>query len=100
MNYLNKKIIIIDNSNLSYAGDDIDGTVVRGTEASLILLAEQFIKMGIDVDYCNSINHRKIVNGVNYFNKKNIDKNFKYDLAIVISDANEFNRVTDRKSVV
>ena len=33
--------------------------VVRGTEASLILLAEQFIKMGIKVDYCNSINHIK-----------------------------------------
>ena len=100
MSYLNKKIIIIDNSNLSYTGDDIDGTVVRGTEASLILLAEQFIKMGIKVDYCNSINHMKKVNGVNYFNKKDIDKNFTYNLAIAISDANEFDRVTSIKKAV
>ena len=53
MIYLNKSIIIIDNSDLSYSGDDINGTVVRGTEASLILLSEQFVRMGINVDYCN-----------------------------------------------
>ena len=100
MNYSSKRIIIIDNSNLSYSGDDIDGTVIRGTEASLILLAEQFIKMNIDVDYCNSIIHKKRVKGVNYFNKENIDKNLIYDLAIVISDANEFNRVTSIKKAV
>ena len=100
MSYINKKIIIIDNSNLSYAGDDIDGTIVRGTEASLILLAEQFIKMGIRVDFCNSINSIKKVNGVNYFNKKDINKNFIYDLAIAISDANEFNHVSSIKKAV
>ena len=100
MSYLNKNIIIIDNSNLSYAGDDINGTVVRGTEASLILLAEQFIKLGIKVDYCNSISDIKKVNGVNYFNKKNIDKDLIYDLAIVISDANEFYQVSSIKKAV
>ena len=100
MSYLNKNIIIIDNSNLSYAGDDINGTVVRGTEASLILLAEQFIKLGIKVDYCNSISVIKKVNGVNYFSKKNIDKNLTYDLAIAISDANEFYRVSSIKKAV
>ena len=58
------KIIIIDNSDLSYSGDDINGKTLRGTEASLILLSEQFIKMGIHVDYCNCINSKKKVNGV------------------------------------
>ena len=29
-----KKIIIIDNSNLSYSGNDINGTILRGTETS------------------------------------------------------------------
>ena len=100
MNYLNKKIIIIDNSNLSYTGDDIDGTIIRGTETSLILLAEQFIKMGIEVDYCNSINNIKKVKGVNYFNKNNIDKDIIYDLAIAISDANEFDRVSSVKNAI
>ena len=33
-----KQILIIDNSNLSYTGDDINGPVLRGTETSLILL--------------------------------------------------------------
>ena len=100
MSYLNKKIIIIDNSDLSYSGDDIDGTILRGTEASLILLSEQFAKMGIYVDYCNSINVKKNVNGVNYFNKNDINKNLTYDLAIVISDANEFERISSIKKAV
>ena len=69
MNLLNKKIIIIDNSSLSYTGEDIDGTVIRGTETSLILLAEQFVKIGIKVDYCNSISNPKKINGVSIFIK-------------------------------
>ena len=100
MSYLNKKIIIIDNSNLSYTGEDINGTVVRGTEASLILLSEQFVKMGINVDYCNSINEKKKINGVNYFNKNKINKDILYDLAIAISDANEFDRVSSKKKAI
>ena len=70
MDYLNKRIIIIDNSDLSYSGDDIDGKKLRGTESSLILLSEHFVKMGIRTDYCNCIDVYKKVNGVNYFNKK------------------------------
>lgn len=95
-----KKIIIIDNSNLSYDGNDLNGTKLRGTETSLILLAEQFIKMGFNVSYCNLLEKSNTVNGVRYFNKNNIDKNILYDLAIVISDANEFKRVYSKKKAV
>lgn len=97
---MSKKIIIIDNSNLSYSGEDIDGTFLRGTETSLILLAEQFYKMGHKIDYCNEIKDDRIFNGVRYFNKKNIDKKIKYDLAIAISDANQFNHVSSLKKAV
>ena len=100
MTYLNKSVIIIDNSDLSYSGEDINGTVVRGTETSLILLSEQFIRMGINVDYCNTIQKKNKVNGVNYFNKNDIIKKKQYDLAIAISDANEFRRVSSLKKAV
>ena len=100
MIYQANKIIIIDNSNLSYSGEDIDGNILRGTETSLILLAEQFAKMGIHVDFCNSINKHLNINGVNYFHKNNINKKIIYDLAIVISDANEFKRVSSIKKAV
>ena len=100
MNYQNKRIIIIDNSDLSYNGEDIDGKIIRGTETSLILLAEQFAKMGIHVDYCNCIDKSSIIKGVSYFNKSKIDKNIIYDLAIAISDANEFKRVSSRKKAI
>ena len=69
---MKKKIIIIDNSNLSYSGEDINGVILRGTETSLILLSEQFIKMGFEVDFCNNISNIKKINGVNYFNKKKL----------------------------
>src|SRR6056300_1757861 len=100
MKSLNRKIIIIDNSKLSYDGNDLDGIKVRGTETSLILLAEQFVRMNFNVDFCNSITNLSEVNGVRYFNKNNIDKNLLYDLAIVISDANEFKRVSSKKKAV
>ena len=100
MIYQANKIIIIDNSNLSYSGEDIDGNILRGTETSLILLAEQFAKMSIHVDFCNSINKHLNVNGVNYFHKNSINKKIIYDLAIVISDANEFKRVSSIKKAV
>ena len=100
MKYDNRRIVIVDNSNLSYSGEDIDGKEVRGTEASLILLAEQFYRMGINVDYCNCIDTEKIVNGVIYFNKNKINKKINYDLAIVISDANMFSLVTAKKKAV
>lgn len=100
MSYQNNKIIIIDNSNLSYNGEDIDGNVIRGTETSLILLAEQFAKMNMNVDFCNCIDKHSNINGVNYFHKNDIDKKKIYDLAIVISDANEFKRVSSIKKAV
>ena len=97
---MSKKIIIIDNSDLSYSGEDIDGTILRGTETSLILLSEQLHKMGCQIDYSNEIKEEKIINGVRYFNKKNIDKKINYDLAIVVSDANQFALATSLKKAV
>tara|TARA_B110000008_G_scaffold275820_1_gene313988 strand:+ start:2690 stop:3697 length:1008 start_codon:yes stop_codon:yes gene_type:complete len=97
---MSKKIIIIDNSNLSYSGEDLDGTFLRGTETSLILLSEQFFKMGCEIDYCNKIKEERIINGVRYYNKNNINKKTIYDLAIVISDANQFIHVTSLKKAV
>ena len=58
---MKKKIIIIDNSNLSYSGEDINGLTLRGTETSLILLAEQFIRTGIEVHFCNNIVETKLL---------------------------------------
>ena len=97
---MKKKVIIIDNSNLSYSGDDINGVTLRGTETSLILLAEQFIRVGIDVDFCNNILGTKMVNGVKYFNKKEIDGSNLYNLAIAVSDANQFDNVNALKKAV
>ena len=44
-----KQILIVDNSGLSFTGDDINGPELRGTETSLILLSEEFAKKNLDV---------------------------------------------------
>ena len=95
-----KKIIIIDNSNLAYSGDEINGITLRGTETSLILLAEQFVRMNIEVHFCNNILETKVINGVKYFNKNKISKSELYNLAIAVSDANQFESVNSLKKAV
>ena len=96
----NKKIIVIDNSNIAYSGEDINGKFLRGTETSLILLSEFLVKKNIAVDFCNCIENRENYNGVNYFNKNIIDKSINYDLAIAISDANQFKYVKSKKKAL
>ena len=39
-----KSVVFIDNSDSEFTGDDLNSTKVRGTESSLILLAESFVK--------------------------------------------------------
>lgn len=95
-----KKIIIIDNTDLSYDGEDINGKTLRGTETSLILLSQHLVKKDINVDYCTNTSNEKIVNNVKYLNKKKIDKNIIYDLAIAISDSNQFDLVKSKKKAI
>jgi len=97
---LSKNIIILDNSELPYSGKDINGEILRGTETSLILLAEHFVKKDCLVDFCTNIDHHETFNNVNYFNKKNINKNNSYDLAIAVSDSNQFDLVNAKKKVI
>ena len=95
----NKKIIIIDNSNLSYSGQDINGEVLRGTETSLILLAEHLTPKGYDIDFCTNISQKINYKNINYFNKNIINKNILYDLAIAVSDSNQFDLVSAKKKL-
>ena len=97
---MSKNIIIVDNSKLSYSGKDINGEILRGTETSLILLAEHFVKRDCHVDFCTNIEHNETFNNVNYFNKKNINKNKIYDLAIAVSDSNQFDLLNANKKVI
>ena len=95
-----KQILIIDNSGLSFTGNDINGPVLRGTETSLILLAEEFTKKNLDVFFATKTNQEKKINGVYYINENNIDKEKTYDLTIAVSNANLFNKIKSLKKVV
>ena len=97
---INKHILIIDNSNLSYSGEDINGTILRGTETSLILLAEEFTKKGIKVFFATKIDNNKIVRNVNYINKKSINKDIYYDLVIAVSNANLLKNIKSHKKAI
>lgn len=96
-----KKIIIIDNSNLNYDGNDINGEMLRGTETSLIFLANEFYKRGFCVDFVNNIKKEITINGVNYLNYSNEEYKKKfYDLAIAVSDANYFKNIISKKKAL
>ena len=95
-----KKIVIIDNSNLSYSGKDINGEILRGTETSLIILAEHFVNKGYYVDFCTNINQNINYKNVNYINKNKVSKNILYDLAIAVSDCNQFDFVNAKKKAI
>ena len=96
----NKKIIVIDNSNLAYSGEDINGKFLRGTETSLILLAEEFVKKKIDVFFVTNTQKEEKVKGVHYINfNLNILKN-NFDLAIAVSNANLFKNILSKKKAI
>jgi len=97
---IKKKILIIDNSNLSYTGNDINGSFLRGTETSLILLAEEFSKKEIKVYFSTEIDKTKIVNSVHYINSNNINKEIYYDLVIAVSNANLFKNIKSKKKAI
>ena len=63
---MDKKIIIIDNSELSYTGDDINGKTLRGTETSLILLSQKLSDNNIKIDFCTNTLDDKVVKKVKY----------------------------------
>ena len=58
------------------------------------------VKKNINVDYCTNTSNEKIVNNVKYLKKKKIDKNIIYDLAITISDSNQFDLVESKKKAI
>ena len=94
-----KSILFIDNSNSDFTGLDINTTKVRGTESSLILLAESLVKKNIYVKVLTKIDEDVLCNGVIYSNK-NAHQETKYDLCVAISNANLFNNISAKKKVV
>ena len=46
-----KSVLFIDNSDSDFTGFDLNTTKVRGTESSLILLAESLVKNNIYVKH-------------------------------------------------
>ena len=97
---IKKHVLIIDNTNLSYTGEDIDGTILRGTETSLILLAEEFAKKGINVSFSTKTDNAKKINNVYYINDNAINKELYYDLVIAVSNANLFRGIKSKKNAI
>ena len=95
-----KNIIFLDNSNIEFSGNDLDTTKVRGTETAMILLSEELVKKGFKVTLLNSINKPINVNGVDYANKKILDLDLVYDVAIASSNANLLNGINAKKKII
>ena len=94
-----KSVLFIDNSDSDFTGFDLNTTKVRGTESSLILLAESLVKNNIYVKVLTEINEDVLCNGVIYCNKS-VHQEINFDLCIAISNANLFNKISAKKKVV
>ncbi len=99
MSQKKKSVLFIDNSNSDFTGNDLNTPKVRGTESSLILLAESFVKNDILVRVLTEIKNEVSINGVIYSNKYEQIKS-NYDLCIAISNANLFKNIKSKKKVV
>ena len=94
-----KSVLFIDNSDSDFTGFDLNTTKVRGTESSLILLAESLVKNNIYVKVLTEIEKDVLCNGVIYCNKS-VHQEINFDLCIAISNANLFNKISAKKKVV
>mgnify|MGYP001464449882 CR=1 FL=1 len=99
MKLADKSILFIDNSDSDFTGLDLNTAKVRGTESSLILLAESLVKKKFNVKVLTEIKEDVLCNGVIYSNK-NVYQDIYYDLCIAISNANLFNNISAKKKVV
>ena len=99
MSSINKSIVFIDNSDSDFTGLDLNTTKVRGTESSMILLAESMVSIGIKVVILTCTNKEVNHNNVRYLNKNNIP-NEKFDVCIAVSNANKFNNIKADKYIV
>ena len=91
-----KSVLFIDNSDSDFTGSDLNSTKVRGTESSLILLAESFVKKNINVKVLTEVKQDIVCNGVLYGNKHSSQEKH-YDLCIAISNANLFKTYLQKK---
>ena len=91
-----KSVLFIDNSDSDFTGNDLNSTKVRGTESSLILLAESFVKKNINVKVLTEVKQDVFCNGVLYGNKHSSQEKY-YDLCIAISNANLFRNISSKK---
>mgnify|MGYP006064148983 CR=1 FL=1 len=78
MNLINKSVLFIDNSDSDFTGHDINTPKVRGTESSLILLSESFVKKNISVRVLTEVDNEISCNGVIYSNKNKMLMNMIY----------------------
>ena len=94
-----RSVLFIDNSDSDFTGLDLNSTKVRGTESSLILLAESLVKKNIYVKVLTEVDKDVLCNGVVYSNKYTHQET-NYDLCVAISNANLFNKISAKKKVV
>lgn len=92
-------IVFIDNSESDFTGCDLNTTKVRGTEASIILLSESFVKKGFNVTVLTCTQQMVLCNNVTYLNKYNIPTN-NFNICIAVSNANLFYGIKADKYVV
>ena len=94
------KIVLLENSNIEYNGNDRNNHLLRGAELAIINYSEELANLNYDVTVLNNCKKDSTINGVKYFNilSRNYDTN--YDIAIANADAKLFNFIKSKKNFI
>ena len=92
------KIVLLENSNLNYDGNDRNNSSLRGAELAIINYSEELVNMGHDVTVLNNCEKNCTINRVKYFNLLSKNYEYNYDIAISNADANLFKYIKSKKN--
>ena len=94
------KIVLLENSNIEYNGNDRNNHSLRGAELAIINYSEELANLNYDVTVLNNCKKDSTINGVKYFNilSRNYDTN--YDIAIANADAKLFKFIKSKKNFI
>ncbi len=92
------KIAFLDCTSNAYSGETLRTQPIGGIQSCTVNLAENFVKLGHDVDVYNSVTEKREEYGVRWLKMPESIK-LKYDLVIVNNDASLFCKIKHDPSV-
>ena len=94
------KICFIDRTKFKYNSSDLYSHELRAGETTLINLSKSLKNIGHQLSIINNCPRDEIIDGINWYNIDNYNKNTVFDLAISNNDTRLFDVVRSKKNIL